>query len=130
MGDVSLTYVSRRLQRSYNDGGGLIRGVLQTIWHMVSRSQQVFVIGEIQEDGTVRGGTGWSVELARMWNRELWVFDQAREGWYRWDGHAFTAGRPEITAPHICGTGTRKVTDAGRRAIEVLFQDSFAGRET
>jgi hypothetical protein len=48
-GDVSLSYVSRRLHRTYNDQGGLIRGVLQTLWHMVSRSQQVFVVGVVQE---------------------------------------------------------------------------------
>jgi hypothetical protein len=76
MGDVSLAYVSKRLHRTYNDQSGLIRGVLQTLWHMVSRAQQVFVVGVIQADGTVTGGTGWGVELAKTWSREVWVFDQ------------------------------------------------------
>jgi hypothetical protein len=124
-GDVSLSYVSRRLHRTYNDQGGLIRGVLQTLWHMVSRSQQVFVVGVVQEDGTVTGGTGWGVELARMWNRDLWVYDQERAGWFRWDGQGWTPGTPRITAPHICGTGTRYLNDGGRAAIESLFDRSF-----
>jgi hypothetical protein len=125
VGDVSLAYVSKRLNRNYNDKGGLIRGVLQTLWHMVSRSQQVFVVGEIQEDGTVVGGTGWSVELARMWSRDLWVFDQARTGWYRWDGVGWTSGTPRITAMHLCGTGTRYLSPAGKVAIDELFARSF-----
>ena len=79
-GDVSLVYVSRRLNRTYNAEGGVIRKVLQTLWHMVSRSQQVFVVGMIQDDGTVIGGTGWSVELARIWNKDLWVYDQEQMG--------------------------------------------------
>ena len=56
-GDVSLAYVSRRLHRTYNDQGGLIRGVLQTLWHMVSRSQQVFVVGAIHFQTKALGGT-------------------------------------------------------------------------
>jgi AAA domain len=125
MGDVSLSYVSRRLNRTYNDQGGLIRGVLQTLWHMVSRSQQVFVIGRIQEDGTVVGGTGWSVELARMWSRDLWVFDQEKLGWYRWEDGSWVLGTPRITTTHICGTGTRYLEESGRRAIEELFARTF-----
>lgn len=125
-GDVSLSYVSKRLNRTYDDQGGLIRGVLQTLWHMVSRSQQVFVIGRIQDDGTVRGGTGWSVELARMWNRDLWAFDQDQGGWYHWQGDQWAASTPVITALHFTGTGTRYLNDVGRQAIVDLFDRSFA----
>jgi KaiC/GvpD/RAD55 family RecA-like ATPase len=130
MGDVSLTYVSRRLNRAYNDKGGLIRGVLQTLWHMVSRSQQVFVVGQIQEDGTVVGGTGWSVELARMWNRDLWVYNQDQVGqdqvgWYHWDATGWSPGTPRITALHACGTGTRYLNEDGKAAIDALFERSF-----
>ena len=124
-GDVSLQYVSKRLHRSYNDKGGLIRGVLQTLWHMVSRSQQVFVVGSIQADGTVRGGTGWSVELARTWSRDLWVFDQVQGDWFHWDGQAWVRGTPVVRSVHVTGTGTRKLTDAGRAAIDDLFERSF-----
>jgi hypothetical protein len=127
-GDVSLVYVSRRLNRTYSEGS-LIRRVLQTIWHMVSRSQQVFVVGEIQEDGTVKGGTGWSVELARMWNKALWVYDQDTHGWYRWDGQGWTAGLPLIESVHFSGTGTRYLTDDGKAAVRDLFERSFGRRD-
>lgn len=124
-GDVSLVYVSRRLHRTYNQHG-LIRKVLQTLWHMVSRAQQVFVVGVIQEDGTVVGGTGWSVELARMWSKELWVFDQERRGWYRWSGVTWVSGEPLIASTQICGTGTRYLDEHGRAAIDALFASAFS----
>lgn len=124
-GDVSLVYVSRRLNRTYSTEGGLIRRVLQTLWHMVSRSQQVFVIGKIQDDGTVVGGTGWSVELARMWNKDLWVYDQEKRAWFRWDGTDWTADTPVITSVHFTGTGTRYLTDDGREAVRELFERSY-----
>ena len=127
-GDVSLVYVSRRLNRTYNTEGGLIRRVLQTLWHMVSRSQQVFVIGQIQEDGTVVGGTGWSVELARMWSKDLWVYDQSKRGWYQWTGDEWSAGLPTINSVHFTGTGTRYLDDHGRDAIFDLFARTYGGQ--
>jgi hypothetical protein len=125
-GDVSLVYVSRRLHREYNQHG-LIRKVLQTLWHMVSRAQQVFVVGVIQPDGSVVGGTGWSVELARMWGKEVWVYDQDRHGWFTWTGEAWTGGEPRIASAQICGTGTRYLERDGHDAIAALFARSFAG---
>ena len=106
----------------------MIRRILQTLWHMVSRSQQVFVVGTIQPDGSVVGGTGWSVELAKMWNKSLWVFDQDRDGWYTWDGDEWLSGVPVIEALHFSGTGTRFLEENGRAAINSLFERSY-GRE-
>lgn len=124
-GDVSLIYVSKRLNRNYSEGS-LIRKVLQTLWHMVSRSQQIFVIGHIQEDGTVVGGTGWSVELAKMWNKSLWVFDQKKSAWFTWDGEEWLSGIPVIEALHFTGTGTRFLEENGQEAIRSLFDRSFS----
>jgi hypothetical protein len=124
-GDVSLLYVSKRLKRTYSEGS-LIRKVLQTLWHMVSRSQQIFVVGAIQEDGTVIGGTGWSVELAKMWNKSLWVFDQEKNAWFTWDGEEWLSGVPVIEALHFTGTGTRFLEENGQKAIQSLFERSFS----
>ena len=127
MGDVSLLYVSRRLNRSYRQES-LIRTVLQSIWHQVSWSEQVFVVGEIQEDNTVVGGTGWAVELSRMWRKNLWVYDQKQEAWFRWIGEQWAPGVPVIEAGRFCGTGTRQLMPAGEKAIDDLFERSFGGR--
>ncbi len=125
-GDVSLAYVSRRLRRSYSESA-MIRRVLQSLWHQVKNAQMIFVVGTIQEDGTVTGGTGWSVELARMWNKRLWVFDQEKDGWYRWANDEWSPGVPTIDCSAVCGTGTRYLSDAGRAAIDALFERSFPG---
>jgi len=123
-GDVSLLYVSRRLNRTFSEGT-MIRRVLQSLWHQVSRAQQVFVVGEIQDDGTVKGGTGWSVELARMWHKNLWVFDQNKQAWFRWTGEDWNRGVPVIESPHFCGTGSRTVKDETRVALRGLYERSF-----
>ena len=36
-----------------------LRKLLQSIWYQVNSGQEIYVIGEILEDRTVKGGTGW-----------------------------------------------------------------------
>ena len=132
-GDVSLEYVSRLMHRRYTDSP-TIRKVLQTLWYQVNHGQEVYVIGTILDDGTVRGGTGWGAEFAKLCNKPLFVFDQDKDHWSRWTGSEWeTLSQPQapvITHRHFSGTGTRTLQDNGRKAIEQLFTASFgaAGR--
>ena len=127
-GDVSLEYVSRLMHRRYTDSPTL-RKVLQTLWYQVNNGQEIYVVGVIQEDDTVRGGTGWGAEFAKLCNKPLHVFDQEKDEWFHWSGTDWTAlGQskwPTITHPHFTGTGTRTIHDNGRRAIEDLLTRSF-----
>ena len=125
-GTVSLHYVSRKLRRSWNKTP-LLKKVLQLIWHVVHKADQIFIIGSIQEDNTVHGGTGWSVELAQRWNKPVWVFDQEKTQWFVWqESQWVSCGTPKITAKHFAGSGTRFLQSAGKKAIEELYHHSFA----
>jgi len=128
-GDVSLQYVSRLMHRRYTEGPTL-RRVLQTLWYQVNNGQEIYVIGSILDDGTVRGGTGWGAEFAKLCNKPLYVFDQDRDGWSGWTGDEWQAldaqSAPVITHPHFTGTGTSMIRDNGVRAIEALLKRSFA----
>src|SRR4051812_25249953 len=127
-GDVSLEYVSRLMHRRYTDSP-TIRRVLQTLWYQVNNGQEIYVVGVIQEDETVRGGTGWGTEFAKLCNKPLFVFDQDRGGWFRWTASAWEAmsdaNAPVITHPHFTGTGTRHLKESARKAIDALFDRSF-----
>lgn len=127
-GDVSLAYVSKLMHRRYTDAP-TIRRILQSIWYQVNHGQEIYVVGTILDDGTVRGGTGWGAEFAKLCNKPLHVFDQAHDAWFTWDGDTFArrtgADLPVITHPHFTGTGTRHIQDNARSAIEALFTRSF-----
>ena len=123
-GDVSLAYVSKLMNRRYRDTP-LFRKVLQSIWHQVNAGQEIYVVGKILDDETVKGGTGWGAEFAKLCNKPLSVFDQDRGAWFRWTGETWEESRPTITHPHFTGTGTRFLSDDGRAAIDDLFQRSF-----
>jgi hypothetical protein len=120
-GDVSLAYVSRLMHRRYTDSP-TFRRILQTLWYQVNHGQEIYIVGSILDDGTVRGGTGWGAEFAKLCNKPLFVFDQDKNGWFRWTGDDWDAsGVPTITHPHFTGSGTRVINANGRQAIEALF---------
>lgn len=124
-GDVSLAYVSRLMNRKYPDTP-LFKKVLQSIWHQVNSGQEVYVVGRILEDGTVKGGTGWGAEFAKLCNKPLFVFDQHRGSWSVWTGEVWNDTEPPtISHPHFSGTGTRFLNETGQQAIDELFKRSF-----
>jgi peptidoglycan/xylan/chitin deacetylase (PgdA/CDA1 family) len=127
-GAVSQVYLQSKMHRTYPDSAQF-RRMLQTIWHQVNTAAEVFAVGVVQEDGTVRGGTGWAVELARHWRKPVWVYDQDKGAWLRWDNGAWSdAGEPTISERRFCGTGTRELNDGGRGAIRDLFRRSFGDK--
>ena len=124
-GDVSLEYVSKLMNRHFPETD-TFKKVLQTIWHQVNSAQEIYVIGKILPDDTVMGGTGWGAEFAKLCNKPLFVFDQERDAWFQWTGIRFEVRVPTIAHLHFAGTGTRHLGENGRKAINELFDRSFA----
>lgn len=126
--EVSVQYVTRLMGRSYPSypDESDIRRLLQSICWQVASGQEVFVVGEILPDATVRGGTGWGAEFAKICNKPLFVFDQQRQGWFHWDQTRWASIKaPTITKARFTGTGTRSLAEAGAQAITRLFERSF-----
>jgi len=126
--DVSVQYVTRLMRRDYpsHSDQESFQSLLQSICWQVASGQEVFVVGEILPDMTVRGGTGWGAEFAKLCNKPLFVYDQQRLGWFRWETSIWSAVRtPSITRQRFTGTGTRSLTESGSQAIAELFNRSF-----
>ncbi len=123
-GDISMEIVSLRMNRKYSEIDK-VRKVFQLLFHMVNNGLQIFAVGWIQPDNTVKGGTGWAVELGKLFNRPVSVFDQDHNQWFAWKNNAWVKDLPDIEHPTFVGTGTRNLTDAGKQAIQDLFARSF-----
>lgn len=128
-GDVSLEYVSRLMNRRFTDNL-TIRKLLQSIWYQINNGQEIYVIGEILEDKTVKGGTGWGAEFAKLCNKPLYVFDQRRGAWFGWNQIDWVEKKrgddPVITHLHFAGTGTRFLEENGKSAVKELFERTFS----
>ena len=124
-GDFSLRYVGKLMHRKFKDTPRF-RQVLQCIWHQVNSGQEIYVVGWILDDGTVKGGTGWGAEFAKLCHKPLCVFDQKKSAWFHWNGDEWDpADAPTIRHRHFTGTGTRFIEDNGREAIRDLMRRSF-----
>ncbi len=124
-GHVSPVYLKAQMHRSYPDMNTISR-VIQSIWHQVNTASEVFVVGTINADATVRGGTGWAAELGRHWRKRVFIFDQGKNIWFRWNNGSWCIEKePRITGARFTGTGTRDLTSQGREAIRALFERSF-----
>ncbi len=116
--------VSARMGRNYSKVEK-IRKVIQSIFHMVNNGFHIIAVGWIQPDGTVKGGTGWGVELGKLFNRPMSVYDQDKNQWFAWKDNAWVAETPIIEDKTFVGTGTVNLSDEGRKAIHDLFEKSF-----
>jgi hypothetical protein len=123
-GNVSMEIVSTRMGRKFAQVNK-IRKVIQAIFHMVNNGYHVIAVGWIQPDDTVKGGTGWGVELAKLFNRPVHVFDQERKAWFTWRDNAWTPEEPSLERDTFVGTGTRNLTEEGRLAIHNFFTAAF-----
>ena len=126
-GNVSMEIVSTKLGRNFSEVD-MIRRVIQSIYHMVNKGYQVFTVGVIQDDDTVKGGTGWGVELAKLFNRPVSVYDQDRKGWFTWTNGKWEKRHPGHLPQDLLRLGTRYMADDARLAIEDLFDRSFGNK--
>ncbi|GLI35513.1 hypothetical protein [Desulforhabdus amnigena] len=127
-GDISMEIVYKRMGRTYTTVEK-IRRVMQSIFHMVNNGYQVFAVGWIKDNDTVKGGTGWGVELAKFFNRPVSVYDQDKKQWFSWENNQWVPDTPVVSHDTFAGTGTRYLTDDGRQAIRDLFERSFGAAD-
>ena len=100
---------------------------MQSICWQVSSGDEVLVVGAIQLENTVKGGTGWGAEFAKICNKPLHVFDQPQNAWFFWNQDAWEkVENPVIEHTHFAATGTRFLENNGRIAIQDLFARSFS----
>ena len=125
-GRVSMEFVFQTLGRRFATGKGL-RRVIKSMFHVVTRSDELFAVGWILEDDHVKGGTGWGVELAKFFNRKVHVFDQEQERWFSWIDRKWKPSDPKLPSGTFSATGTRTLSPAGKAAIEDLFARSLKG---
>ena len=73
---------------------------------------------------TVKGGTGWAVQMGIDAGKPVHVFDQIKNGWYTYNVKAERFVRvkePPKPTNRFAGIGTRKLQGNGRKAIKDLF---------
>lgn len=124
-GVVGPDIIRKRMEREFAQTP-FMQKIFQVMFHIVNNGYQVFAVGWLLSNGTVKGGTGWGVELAKLFNRPVHLFDQDRKEWVSWVNNEWvTDEQPIISHKTIAITGTRNMSDEGKKAIDELFECSF-----
>lgn len=115
-------------------------------WAQVKYSKQVFAIGYIIKPGEknskgyynkgkydiVDGGTGYAVQMGINNEREVFVFDQVRDKWFRWSYSTLQfveiKDTPVITNNDFAGIGTRELEPNGLKAIRDIYEKSLKNK--
>jgi hypothetical protein len=111
-------------------------------WAQVKYSDQVIAIGYIVRRGEknpkgyynkgkfdmVDGGTGYACQMAINNKREVFVFDQIRDKWFRWSYSSLSYVEcecPKINYQNFAGIGTREIKLNGIQAIKDVYNKTF-----
>ena len=112
-------------------------------WAQVKYSKQIFAIGTILKTGSknskgyynkgkydvVDGGTGYAVMMGINHNRDVYVFDQTRDKWFRWSYTSLSFVEmndiPVIESQDFAGIGTRELQPNGLKAIRDVYEKTF-----
>ena len=113
-------------------------------WAQVKYSNQIFAIGTIIEPGKkchkgyqnkskyqiVAGGTGYCCQMGIDNYRDVFVFDQSKNKWYRWSYtiNSFLEIKDilKIEVQNFAGVGTREINESGILAIKNLYFKTFS----
>ena len=111
-------------------------------WQQVKYSKQIIAIGRIVNPGqktskgycrstgqSVDGGTGYAIQMGINNMRDIWVFDQFMEKWFRWSYSSMSfveSECPSIMSNDFAGIGTREINQSGINAIEDVFRKTFS----
>jgi len=113
-------------------------------WAQVKYSKQIFAIGTIVDPGkkggkgyynrgkyqVVDGGTGYCCQMAINNDRQVFVFDQLKDAWFRWSYNSMSfiqlSDVPKITEQDFAGIGTREILPNGISAIKSVYIKTFS----
>lgn len=117
--------VSEILKRNFKDKDEYSKNLIRRNFYQVLSSEEVFAVSNIDKTGKfVKGGTGYTVEFAKMLGLKIYVYND--QNWHVFDGDKFQIleERPKITKNSTL-IGTRELTNIGISEINAVCLNSF-----
>jgi len=104
-----------------------VRNLLSRNWFQVKNSEAIFAVGNFfnEKHNIVDGGTGWTVQMAIDNRKEIYLFEQNLNKWFKYD---YQSGKfeqinclPTLTE-NFAGIGTREINNNGINAIKEILK--------
>jgi hypothetical protein len=98
-------------------------------WFQVKHSDAIFAIGMLvkKKEYLVNGGTGWAVQMAIDNKKPVYLYEQDRLIWmkYNYQHNFFIESSIPTLTRDFAGIGTRAITDDGLNAILNTYKHTF-----
>lgn len=126
--DAHLQKANTSLQRgTFPYRSDYVNNLLRRNYWQVKAAERVYAVAPISQDGmTVRGGTGWAVQMAIDTHvPKIYVFNTVSNYWYEWNNGFCSFGEfGKPPKPHgiYAAIGSREITDDGRKAIHDVYR--------
>lgn len=107
-----------------------IKNLMARNWFQVCNSHVVYAVGEFDSphQNMIKGGTGWSVQMAIDNNKPIYLFEQLLNTWfvYDYDNHIFVNNNEiPILSENFAGIGASKLNKNGELAIIECLEKNF-----
>lgn len=137
-------YANNTLKRNLFNISPYIKNLLSRNWYQVKNSNSIFAIGEFtnSKHNSVKGGTGWAVQMAIDNEKDIYFLNQYEDfsenkneffhitdyKWYKFDykNSKFLKINyiPKLT-DNFAGIGTRQINSIGINAIIDIYKNTF-----
>lgn len=130
--DSALEKANETLKRRWPVKNAWVANLLRRNFYQIESTDAVYAVSTIGTDGLVSGGTSWAIQMAIDRDKPvpIFVFDQVREQWFRWDGMWVTVDAPPPPTGVWTGIGSRELNESGKQAIRSLLGYKRESRET
>ena len=118
---------NKTLKRNISNISKNTLGLLERNYEQVKHSDAVFAVGVFKGD-QVDGGTGWAVQMAIDEGKPVYVFDQNQQKWFAYNKSTKNFeefGDTPVLTKNFAGIGTRKINEAGKKAIADVLENTF-----
>lgn len=106
-----------------------VKKLLERNWFQVKNSEAIYAVGMFEKSWkTVKGGTGWAVQMALDNYKPVYLYDQTSRLWWMYT-YADSKFDRMYTIPRLtknfAGIGTRGLNNAGAEAIKEILKYNF-----
>ena len=120
--DAQLKIANETLKRPTGNISEYVRNLFRRNYYQVKDSEAVIAVSKLNSETIVDGGTGWATQMGIDMGKPVYVFDQVKKSWFKWDGKKFVDSDLPPKFKSFAGIGSRKLTTDGKNAIEEYMQ--------
>lgn len=125
--DAQLKIANETLKRPTGNISEYVRNLFRRNYYQVKDSEAVIAVSKLNSKTIVDGGTGWATQMGIDMGKPVYVFDQIKKSWFKWDGKQFVDSDLPPKFKSFAGIGSRKLTADGKNAIEEYMQQFTKG---